>query len=183
MKDLQTIARPYAKALFKLALKHDVLASMNTVLANLATTILDKDMQSLIGHPEVSQTMLLEILMSTISQQKSSKALDELMSSSLQVMAENRRLAVLPEVAKQYEQLMADHEMMCSGTVFTSIHLDDNQLQRLETGLKKKLNKTVHLSQVVEPRLLGGARVQIGDMVIDGTLRGRLQRLSQSLLA
>ena len=183
MKDLQTIARPYAKALFELALEHNALTSWNTLLSNLALAIHDEKMQKLIGHPEISQNMLVEILMDIIAQQKYSSSIVDLARNTLLVMAEHHRLAVLPEVAKQYEELKAKHEQTCSGTVFSSIKLDANQLQRLEAGLKKKLNKTVHLTQVVEPALLGGARVQIGDMVIDGTLRGRVQRLTQSLLA
>jgi F-type H+-transporting ATPase subunit delta len=179
MKDLQTIARPYAKALFELALKHHALVFWDNALTVSASAIEDVEMQKLLAHPSVRQEMLVEILTEILDKNEHS----ELIQSALQVMAKHQRLAVLPEVARQYQALKAEYEKSAVGTVFTSIKLDDDQLQRLETGLKKKLNKTVHLTQVVEPSLLGGARVQIGDMVIDGTLRGRIQRLSQALSA
>lgn len=183
MKDIQTIARPYAKALFELALKHQNLKQWHDALNVLRLTIEDGQMQKLIGHPEVTESMLVDILLDVVGKQPESKSMHEMVKHALEVMADNHRLAVIPEVCHQFEALSAEHAKTCSGTVFTSVALDESQLQRLAAGLQKKLNKTVHLTQVVQPELLGGARVQIGDMVIDGTLRGRLQRMYQSLMA
>ena len=183
MKDTQTVARPYAKALFELALKHQSLKQWNDFLSVLAVAIENVEMQKLLSHPEVTSAMLVEILVAVVKKMAISKPELELVTQALELMAGQHRLAVIPEVFAQYQALDADYAKKCSGTVFTSIQLDEKQLQRLEAGLNKKLNKTVHLTQVVQPTLLGGARVQIGDMVIDGTLRGRLQRFSQSLLA
>jgi F-type H+-transporting ATPase subunit delta len=183
MKDLQTIARPYAKAIFELALKHQTIKEWSGVLAVLAAAIDDTQMQKLLDHPDLTEKMLVDVLLSIVEKQLKSKTEMKLVDHALSVMAEHHRLAVISEVSRQFEGLRAEHEKMCSGTVYTSIQLDDKQLLKLEAGLKKKLNKTVHLTQVVQPALLGGARVQIGDMVIDGTLRGRLERLSQALLA
>lgn len=183
MKDLQTVARPYAKALFELALKHQSLKEWSDVLTVLTATVEDVQMQKLLAHPEVTGQMLVEILFDVVERILSLKKDNQLIKDALLVLADHHRLAVIPEVSRQYEALKNEHAKMCSGTVFTSIQLDQKQMQRLEAGLQKKLNKTVHLNQVVQPALLGGARVQIGDMVIDGTLRARLQRLSQSLLA
>lgn len=183
MKDIQTIARPYAKALFELALKHQTLKQWSDALALLSLTINDEQMQKLIGHPEITESMLVEILLDVLNKHPESQSQQALVKQALEVMSDHHRLAVIPEVYRQFEQLKSQHAKMCSGTVYTSILLEEQQLERLAAGLEKKLNKTVHLTQVVQPELLGGARVQIGDMVIDGTLRGRLQRLSQSLLA
>jgi F-type H+-transporting ATPase subunit delta len=183
MKEIQTIARPYAKALFELALQHESINNWSAVLSLLSTAIEDSQMLKLLGHPDLSAQMLVETLFEVVKKEKHIKKEElNMVEHALVVMANHQRLAVIPEVSRQFEELRAEQAKMCSGTVYTSVQLDAKQLQKLEAGLKKKLNKTVHLTQVVQPTLLGGARVQIGDMVIDGTLRGRLERLSQALV-
>jgi F-type H+-transporting ATPase subunit delta len=183
MEDLQTVARPYAKAFFELAVEHNSLKEWSDVLSALSTAVQDKNMQRMLSHPEVTEEMLTDTLSAILKKMfKADKGFD-VYARAICTMAKHRRLAVIAEVARQFETLKATHEKMCSGVVYTAIELDKQQLSQLETGLQKKLNKTVHLNQVVQPELLGGAKVQIGDMVIDGTLRGRLQRLSQSLFS
>lgn len=183
MEDLQTVARPYAKAFFELAVEHKSLEDWSHVLSALATAVQDKNMQRMLSHPEVTEEMLIETLSEIAKRIVKKDKSFEVYQRALATMANHRRLAVIGEVARQFEALKAEHLQMCSGTVYTAIELDKQQLSQLATGLQKKINKTVHLNQVVQPELLGGAKVQIGDMVIDGTLRGRLQRLSQSLFS
>lgn len=183
MEDLQTVARPYAKAIFELAVEHKSLEDWSHILSALATAVQDKDMQRMLSHPEVTEEMLIETLSVIVKKVVKTDKVAELVERALVTMAKHRRLAVIAEVARQFEALKAEHLKMCSGTVYTATALDAQQLSQLETGLQNKINKTVHLNQVVQPELLGGAKVQIGDMVIDGTLRGRLQRLSQSLFS
>jgi F-type H+-transporting ATPase subunit delta len=183
MKDMQTIARPYAKALFELALKHQALKLWSDALAVLAASVEDKQMQKLIDHPEVSADMLVDVLTTVLKRSIGNQKQTEAVEHAVIMMAKQQRLSVLPEIYRQYEMLKADHAKMCSGVVYTAVELDVAEMQKLSSGLEKKLNKTVHLSQVIQPELLGGARIQIGDMVIDGSIRGRLQRLSQTLSA
>jgi F-type H+-transporting ATPase subunit delta len=181
MKDLQTVARPYAKALFELALKHQSLNEWSDALHVLSQAVEDQNMQRMLNHPEVTGAMLVEILATVAKQSTKSKDQLKLIDHALAMMAEHHRLPVIPEVCRQYEMLKDAHSKMCAGVVYTAIKLDDKQMSKLVSGLQKKLNKTVNLSQVISPELLGGAKIQIGDMVIDGTLRGRIQRLAQSL--
>jgi F-type H+-transporting ATPase subunit delta len=181
MKDIQTVARPYAKALFELALKHQSLNEWSDALHVLSQAIEDEKMQRLLSHPEVTAAMLVEILATIAKKSVKSKEQLNLIEHALEMMSEHRRLPVIPEVYRQYELLKATHNKMCSGFVYTASKLDDAQISKLVSGLEKKLNKTVNLTQVIQPELLGGAKIQIGDMVIDGTLRGRIHRLAQSL--
>jgi len=181
MRDLQTVARPYAKALFELALQHNALGAWSDALHILALAVEDAEMQTLLNCPEVTKAMLVDILLTVVSKSKQSNEQLELLGHALAIMSANQRLAVLPEVYRQYEAHKEAHNKLCTGIVFTAQQLDVDQMHKLAIGLQKKLNKTVSLSQIIEPSLLGGAKIKIGDMVIDGTLRGRIQRLSQSL--
>ena len=183
MKDTQTIARPYAKALFELALKHEAMAMWRDALAVLATCVEDKQMQQLIDHPEVSADMLVDVLVTVLKRSMSKYKHIEVVEHAVIMIAKQHRLSVLPEIFRQYEMLKAEHAKMCSGIVYAAEELDAAELLKLSAGLEKKLNKTVELSQIIQPELLGGAKIQIGDMVIDGSIRGRLQRLSQTLSA
>lgn len=181
MKDLQTIARPYAKALFELALKHQCTKEWHDALAVLSQAVVEQDMQRLLNHPEVTGTMLVDILSTVLVRVMKSTESLKLLIQALEMMAQHQRLSVIPEVYRQFDMLNAEHHKMCSGVVYSATALDDKQMNQLVAGLQKKLNKTVNLSQVIQPELLGGAKIQMGDMVIDGTLRGRIQRLAQSL--
>lgn len=181
MKDTQTIARPYAKAFFELAIKHQALDMWSDALAVLAASVDDKQMQKLIDHPEVSADMLVDVLSTVLKRSLIKYKHIDAIEHAVIMMAKQHRLSVLPEIYRQYEMLKAEHAKMCSGVVYTAVELDASEMQKLAAGLEKKLNKTVELSQVIQPELLGGAKIQIGDMVIDGSIRGRLQRLSQTL--
>jgi F-type H+-transporting ATPase subunit delta len=183
MKDIQTVARPYAKALFELALKHQSLNEWSDALHVLSQAVLEPNMQRMLSHPEVTAAMLVEILSAIVKKSVQSKEQLILIEHALEMMSEHRRLPVMPEVYRQYELLKALHNKMCSGFIYTATQLDDAQISQLVSGLEKKLNKTVHLTQVIQPELLGGAKIQIGDMVIDGTLRARIHRLAQSMYA
>lgn len=183
MNDLQTIARPYAKALFELALTQQALDAWSEVLNVLSITVEDPKMQVMLNHPEVTSRMLVDICASVLSKMSPLSHQVNLIDNVLEMMASLHRLPIFPEVFKQFEQLKAFEAKTCTGMVYTASELDEIQITKLLNGLEKKLKKTVYLSQVVQPDLLGGAKIQIGDMVIDGTIRGRLQRLSQSLLA
>jgi F-type H+-transporting ATPase subunit delta len=183
MKDLQTIARPYAKALFELALGHQALQAWSEVLSLLTDVVKDKQMNQLLDHPEMTQEMLVDILFDVVKQQMQKHAELDSIKQALMVMAKSRRLPLIPEICRQYNDYCAEYTKSCSAVVYTSIRLSEEQLKKLETGLQKRLQKTVQLTQVEDPSLLGGARIQIGDMVIDGSLRGRVQRLYQALSA
>jgi len=183
MKDTQTIARPYAKALFELALKHQAIDIWRDALAVLAACVQDKLMQQLIDHPEVSTDMLVDVLITVLQRSFGKRKDTEMLEHAVGMIVQQQRLSVLPEMYRQFEMRRAAHAKMCSGIVYVAVALDAAELQQLTAGLEKKLNKTVELTQMVQPDLLGGAKIQIGDMLIDGSIRGRLQRLSQTLLA
>jgi len=181
MKDLQTIARPYAKAVFELAVMHQSLETWALVLHLLSQAVNDKQMFKLLDHPDLSQEMLVDILMEVVQV----KVKDELslIQHTLMVMAENRRLPLLPEISAQYDALCAEYAKSCAGVVYTSLRLTEQQMKTLQAGLEKRLKKTVNLTQVEDKALIGGAKIQIGDMVIDGSLKARVQRLYQALSA
>jgi F-type H+-transporting ATPase subunit delta len=108
-------------------------------------------------------------------------ALDAQGSNFLKTLAENRRLGLLPEIAAMYEQLRAEVENIADVQVTSAVPLDEAQRQRLTTALKKRLNRDVRLHCDVDASLVGGAVVRSGDLVIDGSLKGRLERLASAI--
>ena len=183
MKDIQTVARPYSKALFELALEHQSLNAWSDALSVLSQATMDSGMQRLLHHPEVSTSMLVDILLAVAKQALKNESQMRHLEHALAIMSVHRRLPVIPEIYRQFELLKAQHHHLCSGIVYSATSLDDAQMKHLIVGLEKKLNKSVRLTQVIQPELLGGAKIQIGDMMIDGTLRGRIHRLAQTMYA
>jgi F-type H+-transporting ATPase subunit delta len=99
----------------------------------------------------------------------------------VKVLAENDRLAVLPEIHAQYEALKADAEGTLEATITSAQALTQAQIDELVTGLKARFNRAVNVKAAVDPELIGGAVIAIGDQVIDGSVKGRLQRMAFAL--
>jgi F-type H+-transporting ATPase subunit delta len=107
--------------------------------------------------------------------------LNPAMQNFVGVLAENRRLLLLPEIAAHYEELRSDVENTVDVEVISAVELNSAQSDKLKEALSKRLKRTVRMQNTVDPALLGGAVVRAGDMVIDGSLKGRLQRLATEL--
>jgi F-type H+-transporting ATPase subunit delta len=99
----------------------------------------------------------------------------------VRLMAENGRLAVLPDVAHRYEALRAEAEGTIDAWVTSAAELDEGQRERLSASLKRRLEREIRLHCEVDPSLIGGAVIRAGDLVIDGSLKGRLERLTSRL--
>jgi F-type H+-transporting ATPase subunit delta len=97
------------------------------------------------------------------------------------VLAENDRLPLLPEVVSQFETLKANAEGTLEATITSALELTQAQVDELVAGLKAKFNRAVNVQVVVDPELIGGAVIAIGDQVIDGSVKGRLQTMSFAL--
>jgi len=177
MAEKSTIARPYAKALFELALGQKKLDVWSRALALSAAVVADPRVKKLLTSPHVTTDQLADLLIDI-----GGKSLDAEGQNFLRVLASNRRLALLPEIAAIFEKLKAESEKVVDVTVTSAAPLSAEQQRNYSSALRQRLKSDVRLHCEVDPKLLGGAILRANDLVIDGSLRGRLDRLATELL-
>jgi F-type H+-transporting ATPase subunit delta len=171
-----TIARPYAKAAFDAARDANALAGWSQGLGALAQIVADPRVTAVVGNPEIGTGEIADFIIDVAGGR-----LDPHMQNFVRVLAENRRLPLLPEVAAQYEMLRSEAENTVDVDVISAIALDAAQSETLKRALTSRLKRTVRMRNSVDAALLGGAVIHAGDLVIDGSLKGRLQRLRTEL--
>ncbi len=176
MADRATIARPYARAAFAHAQQANELASWSKLLGAAAAGAADSRVSRLIGNPHVTGEELVDLLGGL-----SKQAAGEGGKNFLRALAENRRLALLPQIAEQFEKLRADVEGVVDVEVIAAREIAAPQQKKLEAALAKRLGRAVRRHTQIDESLIGGAIVRAGDLVIDGSLKGRLERLGTAL--
>ncbi len=129
-----------------------------------------------IGSPHVSKQQAADLFLSAGKEQ-----FDNQFANMLGVLAENGRLAILPEISAMYELLRQEEEKRLSVTVVSAIALTSDQQERMSSALKKRFDREINLESEIDASMLGGAIIYAGDMVIDGSVRGRLQKLATRL--
>jgi F-type H+-transporting ATPase subunit delta len=174
--DRATIARPYARAAFAHAQATKDLAAWSKLLGAAAAGAKDARVARLIGNPHVTGDELVNLLGGL-----SKQAAGEGGKNFLRALAENNRLALLPEIAAQYEKLWAEVQGVVDVTVIAAREIAAPQQKRLEAALAKRLGREVRMHMQIDESLIGGAIVRAGDLVIDGSLKGRLERLGSAL--
>jgi F-type H+-transporting ATPase subunit delta len=174
--DRATIARPYARAAFAHASESKDLAAWSTMLGAAAMAAADPRVSRLIGNPQVTGEQLVELLADA-----SKGAAGQGGTNFLLALAENHRLALLPEIAEQFETLRAAVENVVDVEVIAAQEIAPAQQKKLAAALKKRLGREVRMHTRIDETLIGGAIVRAGDLVIDGSLKGRLARLGSAL--
>lgn len=178
MSELSTLARPYAEAVFRLAQDEKDLAGWSSRLQSLALIVSDAQVARLIADPAVATDRVAGLIVEVAGSD-----LGERGSNFVKVLAENDRLSLLPEIDAQFEALKANAEGTLEATITSAQALTQAQLDELVAGLKARFNRAVNVQVAVDPELIGGAVIAIGDQVIDGSVKGRLQRMSFALQA
>jgi F-type H+-transporting ATPase subunit delta len=176
MAERATIARPYAKAAFAVAREQGTLDRWSRWLETARGVVESDEFQKLERSPGVS-TEQLESLIAGIC----GADLDAQGRAFLRLLTENGRLDFLPEVAARFKELEAEDRNVAEVEVVSATALDERQKERLAAALRARLSREVRLSCAVDPALVGGAVVRSGDMLIDGSLRGKLERLETEL--
>lgn len=177
MAEKSTIARPYAKALFSLAKQQNKLADRSALLEVAAAIVSDERVSKLLTSPRVLPAQLADFVGEIAGAALNGRALDEQERNFLSTLAANRRLNLLPQIADVFARLRAESENTVDVTVTSATALDSAQQQRYATALKQRLKRDIRLHYAIDPSLLGGAVLKADDLVIDGSLRGRLERL------
>jgi len=178
MSELSTLARPYAEAVFRMAQGENDLAGWSSRLQSLALIVSDAQVARLIADPAVAADRVAGLIVEVAGSD-----LGERGSNFVKVTAENDRLSLLPEIGAQFEALKANAEGTLEATITSAQELTQAQLDELVAGLKARFNRAVNVQVAVDPELIGGAVIAIGDQVIDGSVKGRLQRMSFALQA
>lgn len=176
MAERSTIARPYAQAIFQLAQKDGGFARWTETLELLAMVTRDSNLAPLLGSPRVSRDELAGLLIEI-----GGTRLDQAGQNLVRLLAEQRRLELLPEIKAQFAKLRAEAEGTLAARLITAQPVDAAACDRIAAALSKRLNRKVTLTTETDPSLLGGAVVRAGDMVIDGSVRGRLERMAADL--
>lgn len=176
MAERATIARPYARAAFAHARESREFEAWSKLLGTAATAVADPRVARLLGHPRVTGGELVELLF-----ELAGNAAGDEGQNFLRSLAENRRLGLLPEIAAQYEILRAEVENVIDVEVVAAREIEAPQRERLTQALKRRLGREVRLHTKIDDSLIGGALVRAGDLVIDGSLKGRLARLGSAL--
>jgi len=178
MAERITTARPYAKAIFALARKTNSLASVAATLTRAAEVVADPRVHALLGSPHVTPAQLAELVTGVTG-----AGLDEHGRNFVSLLAQNRRLGFLPEIAALFEQMKAEVENAVDVEVIAASPLTPDQESRYAAALQKKLGRQVRLHTKVDGSLIGGAVLKAGDLVIDGSIKGRLERLAVEMTA
>ena len=176
MAELRTIARPYAEAAFALASEEKALAHWSDALSALAQVVRAPEIAELIGNPAVSPSRMTALLASAVPNLSASE------KQMVQVLAENERLVALSEISALYEQLRNQAEEILFAEVTSAFPMTDAQVKELVDTLQKKHGKKVKASVAVDPALIGGVSIAIGDEVFDASVRGKLARMASALM-
>jgi F-type H+-transporting ATPase subunit delta len=181
MSDSITIARPYAKALFEHALSTKKLEAWSEYLNRMAISVMDSRASAFLDNPATTSEQHTDLLSAVIGEGKSSEL--TYLKNFIATLAQNRRLMVLPQIVVLFEALKAEQEKTQVVEVRTFSTLSSEQENKLISSLSKRLQRQVTLNIQVDKTLLGGAVIHAGDLVIDGSVRGKLNKLATGLAA
>lgn len=178
MAELESIARPYAKAAFEYAQANDALPNWQHMLAAMAAVGEDADIQALLHNPKVSSAQLATLTTDVLDTQ-----LDDAGRNFVRLLGVRGRIGAMSAISRLFQHLYAEKQQKVTAKVFVAQPLTTEQQLKLQQALQKRLDKEVELDIIIDPSVYGGVRVQANDIVIDGTIRGRLQRLFENLNA
>lgn len=176
MAEIATIARPYAEALFSLAKQANTLTAWSEQLALANAVAADPEMSRLATDPKVSAAQFSELFLAVCGDRLGAEA-----GNFIRILVENGRISVLPEVVTQFEALKASEGGVLDAAVTSAFPMSATQLAELSARLEVRFKRKIHASVSVDPALIGGVIVAVGDEVYDASVRGKLQGMTYAL--
>lgn len=176
MAELSTLARPYAKAAFEFANQDSQLGQWADTLGLLSALSEQQNLAKLLKSPGETPQSKAQKLVDICADRLSAET-----KNFVHILAENRRLSLLPEINLQFQALKAEQEKSISVEVISARDMSVEQQTRLTSALTARLQRTVTISVSIDPALLGGAIIRAGDTIIDGSVRGRLAKLAEAI--
>lgn len=176
MAEAITIARPYANAAFAIAQEKNELKAWSDFLAVLAQAVSEPEVQSIITSPVVTDEQVITLLTDVAGESKTDDG-----QNFLALLAENKRLQLLVDIADIYEELREEAEQTMTAEVTSARELTPEQEAKISAALKNRLGREVALNTTIDESLLGGAIIRAGDLIIDGSALGKLNRLASAI--
>jgi F-type H+-transporting ATPase subunit delta len=176
MAEAITIARPYANAVFTIAQENNELKAWSDLLAVVAQAVSEPEMQSIITSPAVSDEQVITLLTEVAGESMTQDG-----PNFLALLAENKRLQLLVDIAEIYEELREEAEQTMTADITSARELTPEQEAKITAALKMRLGRDVALNTTIDESLLGGAIIRAGDLVIDGSALGKLNRLASAI--
>jgi len=177
MAELATIARPYAEALFQVASKADLTQSSEPIDA-LAIVAIDMQVRRFAANPKVAREHVFDVICSALA-----SPLSDSSKNLLHALIDNRRLSALPEIAKQFRALVNTRSGVSDAKIHSAFPIDATQLGELVGALEQRFGRKLNATVELEPELIGGVRVVVGDEVLDTSVRSRLAQMQTALTA
>ncbi len=177
MAEARTIARPYAQAALQHALDSNATAEWSAMLAKLSQITQNPDAANFLKHPQVTSLQQTEFMSDVATTDLASGG-----DNFLRLLAEYGRMTILPEISEMYQEMLAKCQNSVTAKVSVAGPLTDDQTAAMTNALRKRFNCEVKLEIQVDDTLLAGALIRVGDLVIDGSLRGRCTQLAETLL-
>lgn len=176
MAELTTLARPYAKAAFEHAQAHQQLANWSAMLGLAAAVSQDDTMQRMLKAPRLTSAQKATTFIEVCGEKFDAKA-----QNFIHVVAENDRLPLLPEIAELFDLYKAEQEKSVDVDVTSAFALNQEQQDKLAKVLSARLGREVRLHAAEDASLIGGVVIRAGDLVIDGSVRGKIAKTSRSI--
>ena len=176
MSELITAARPYARAAFDVASENGAIDQWTEMLNLCAAVAHDSTMKAALDNPNLNWQQSADLFNEICAEH-----LDARGKNFIKLLAENDRLALLPEIAALYQYYRAQAQGTVDAELVSAQEVSADQVNSIAESLSKRLGKKVSLTTSIDETLIGGAIVRAGDMVIDGSIRGRLEKLSNTL--
>jgi len=174
--ELITLARPYAKAAFETALQDGALDKWSSMIALSAAVADQSEVSGILSSPSLSSSQIADVFIGVCGDE-----LDEKGKNFVSLLADNKRLVLLPEISSLFEALKAQQEMSVDVEITTAFEISSDVSNKLANALKDRLKREILLTTNVDQSLIGGAVIRAGDNVIDSSVRGKLSKLAESM--
>ena len=176
MAEAITVARPYADAVYKMAVANNSLSQWSKMLQLAAEIAEDEEVKLLIGNPRVSAKQLGDIFLEIGRSKFNAEARNLVM-----LLIENKRVVVLSQISQLFEQLKARHEGVLEARIVSAFAIENRQLKKLVEDLEQKFKRKIEAQVSIDPELIGGIKVEVGDEILDASVRGKLEAMAVAL--
>lgn len=173
MSQALTLARPYARAAFSVAREAGALPAWSAALGFAARVAAEPQAAALLGNPKLTRADVVALL--------SPEGAQDAFHNLLGLLFDNRRLGLLPEIAGLFDELRFEAERVVRAKVTSAAALADAELETIKAALRKRFGREVEVETAIDASLIGGALIDAGDIVIDGSIKGKLERLQSAL--
>lgn len=175
MAESMTIARPYADAAFSTAVEQASLPAWSDALQRLSAVVASPQAAQVVGNPNLNSSQIASVIADVAGLLSSEQR------NFVNLLASNERLTVLPEIAQQFQRLRHAHEKVVDAQVTSAYPLSQAQADEIRATLQNKYGRAVELTVSIDPELIGGVSIQVGDEVMDASVRGKLAQLAMAL--